>query len=1047
MKNILILFSLLTSSFVFSLNKNDNVGQPCPDIVVSGNDVTCYGGLNGAASVSVYNGSGNYTYTWSNGANISSINALPVGTYTVTVKDNISGCAVTGAYVVDAPDPINVVNSISNVKCHAANTGEILLTVTGGTVPYSFSWENSSAVPVSTNQNLNNVGSDTYSLTITDNHNCTYYNSYTITQPAEPISYSSVLTDASCYNTTTGEINIDIWGGTPSYTYFWNTGASTQDIDNLATGNYNVTITDFYGCQLFASFFINQPAQLSATISSTDVICFGESNGSIQASLSGGTLPYAYAWQNSTTVFSANSPILNDVPADNYQVTITDKNGCSIVETGSVIEPSEMVLTHTFNDISCYGGSDGNIEVNIFGGTVPYTYSWSDGVSTIANTQDLNNIVAGTYTLVAKDQNLCSKTFTQKLKQPLSPISVVETVTNVKCYGNNTGKIDLAVSGGTSPYSYSWTTGQTSNTISNLVAQTYNYVVVDSKNCTYTDTVLVVEPNQPLTITEVITNVNCFDESNGGIDLTVTGGTIPYSYSWNNSSYSLSTAMQDLINIPSDNYAYLITDANNCTHRDTLFVSQPLKLQSTIAGVNILCKGGLNGSIDLEVTGGVTPYQYSWNNNIYTQDQSNLPAGFYEILITDAHNCNLIDSIKLTEPNDSLGYGFEVQNVKCNDGQDGRISIDITGGTAPYSYIWSSGDTTSIAENLTSANYQFIVTDFNGCIISDSIFVDQPAPLVLNEVITVVTCYGLSDGKIDISPTGGTAPFDYKWFNSDYVLSTQEEDLIEFPADTYQVEIRDSNHCFYEMFIPLTQPDSLVVTYITDIVSCSGGEDGNIFVTITGGNPAYNTTWSTGATTQNLTNIAAGHYELNVIDQKGCADSIQIDITQPDPITMLFKTTEVSCIDQHDGTALAKPTGGNGGYTFGWSNGATNSLNTGLYSQYYSVTVVDIMGCYAKDSVFINNSMSGCIDPVNAFTPNGDAYNDTWVIDNMDLYPNAELQIFNKWGNILYKTQGIYNPWNGVVNGQSLPSEVYYYIINLNYKDRKPLTGNVTIIR
>jgi gliding motility-associated-like protein len=183
------------------------------------------------------------------------------------------------------------------------------------------------------------------------------------------------------------------------------------------------------------------------------------------------------------------------------------------------------------------------------------------------------------------------------------------------------------------------------------------------------------------------------------------------------------------------------------------------------------------------------------------------------------------------------------------------------------------------------------------------------------------------------------------------------------------------------------------------------------------------------------------------VDTKGCTDSIEVEITQPDPITMTFEVTEISCIDQHDGKALAFPVGGNSGYTYVWSNGETNALNENLYNQYYSITVTDILGCTGQDSVFIPKNNIECVSPVNAFSPNDDLYNDTWIIENMSLYPDAELQVFNKWGNLIHKQTGMYEPWDGVVNGEGLPSETYYYILNLNFEDRKPLTGNITIVR
>jgi gliding motility-associated-like protein len=300
---------------------------------------------------------------------------------------------------------------------------------------------------------------------------------------------------------------------------------------------------------------------------------------------------------------------------------------------------------------------------------------------------------------------------------------------------------------------------------------------------------------------------------------------------------------------------------------------------------------------------------------------------------------------------------------------------------------------------------------------------------------------------VDVSPTGGTAPFSSNWFNSDFALAVQMEDLINWPADTYQVEITDSNDCFYEMFFEILQPDLLVITYTATVATCSGSADADILVEITGGNPAYTTDWSNGSISEDLLGVAAGSYQLVVTDTKGCMDSIQTTITEPQPVTMTFEVTGVTCIDQKDGTALATASGGNGGYYYLWSNGGDQAFEDSLANQYYTLVVTDVLGCTGTDSVYIPRSDSPCITPVTAFSPNGDNYNDDWVIDNMYLYPDAHMQIFNRWGNLIVDQKGGYIPWDGKVKGGDAPSDVYYYVLNLNFPDRDPLVGNITIVR
>ena len=1049
---IFIAFWLSAVSFA-----NDEVNAACPTISMSGNALDCYGMAvpNGKAKVTIFNsngsnGSNSFTISWSNGTPFlmnglsHEITGLAPGTYTVNVKDNNSGCTVVGAYVVGTPDPLAISSTITNLNCKGDNTGSIALSVIGGNGGYSYAWTPN----VGSSATVTGLAANTYNVIVSDTKGCSASRNFVVTEPAQVLNGSGVVVSASCAASATGSINVDVWGGTAPYTYVWSSGQVTQDVSNLTAGPYNVTITDAKGCTKGLSFSITQPPVLGGTLSTTDVLCYGNADGSISFSPTGGTAPYSYSWQNSTTLYSSSSSTLANVVADNYQVTVTDAKGCKYVATSTINQPPLLVTTSTGINVDCFGASTGSVDLTIAGGTAPYAIDWNNSVPTsYGNAEDLVSIPAEVYTVVVTDDKGCTSTLSHTITQPNLPISISEVITDVLCFGNNTGAIDITVIGGTIPYTYSWLSGQTTEDISNLLSGTYGYTVTDGNGCQFSNAQYVAEPAQPLLVTNVITDVNCFGESNGGIDLAVTGGTSPYVYEWANSSYLLSITNQDLVNYPADTYRFKVTDDHGCTFFDTLDINEPPLLTTSVVGVNILCKGGNNGSVDLTVNGGVLPYVYSWNNGATVEDINTLVAGYYEVLVTDDHNCTISDSITLTEPMDSLEYTYIVEDVKCNDGEDGVIDLSITGGTQNYAYAWSNGDVVPVISNLTSGYYTFTITDANNCLLSDSIFVDQPDALTLNEVITPVTCFGFSDGIIDISPLGGTLPYSYTWFNSTFALSSQTEDLVDYPADVYQLEVIDSNNCFYEMFLEIVEPELLVIDYTYNVVSCSGGTDGNIFVDITGGNPGYITNWSNGATTEDLLNIPYNSYQLIVTDQKNCTDSIFVDIAEPAPITMTFDVEEITCVDQLDGKAYVFPVGGNGGYVYEWSNGDNTYLADELQNQIYSVTIYDILGCEVVDQVYIPRSLIGCVDPVNTFTPNGDNYNDSWIIDNMYLYPEAELQIFNRWGNLIYNTKGEYVPWDGVINGVDTPSDTYYYIINLNAPDKEPLIGNITIVR
>lgn len=1027
----------------------------CPQIIMSGQQVSCYGGSNGQASVSILiQSSGNYTYTWSNGtttsgASGSTITNLVAGTYTVSVRDNVSGCTVTGAYVVGQPDPILINGAVTNVNCTGDNTGSVLTSINGGVGPYTYIWTNSIGLTVANTQNLFNVAAGAYTLTVqAPNATCSASQVFTITQPAAGLEASAVLTNTSCFGVSNGSIDLTVWGGTSPYTYVWSNGAFSQDISNINSGNYNVTITDAKGCSISQNFTITQPAALLGSINSTAVDCFGNATGTITVSPLGGTLPYSYSWSNSTTLFSTNSPSLGNVVADSYQVIVTDSKGCQVTVNGVITQPSELQLSTSSTDVDCYGGSNGTLTTVLSGGISPYSFVWTNSLGTIIETTaNVIGLVADTYTLVASDNNGCQKTSIEVITQPAAPIQVSFIKADVLCHGDATGSIQLTVTGGTPNYTYTWSNGAINPSNTNLIAGTYNYLVTDDNGCTESGIIPISQPSAPLFVIPTIQDVTCFGFSNGSINLNVSGGTPAYTYEWRNSQFLLSQTGPNLTNFPANSYRYEITDANGCKLVDTLEINQPTLLTSSISGVDILCKGDNTGSTAIVAAGGTLPYSYLWNTGDVVPNLSSLFAGTYSVSVVDANNCITTNSIILHEPLDTLGYSFTTQDVLCNDGNDGAIMLDVTGGTSPYAYNWSNGSTVPVLSGLTAGMYYFLVTDNNGCQVNDSMQIFQPDPLIMNESITNASCFAFSNGIIDIDPTGGTEPYTYTWFNSMFALSSTQQDLVNYPADIYQVIIQDTNNCFYESFFEITQPDPLEVSYTFTPISCYNGTDGNIIVTVTGGTEDYYFDWSNGSTLQNQLNIPIGLYSLTVTDEQNCVISLDVTLDEPEPITMTFTTQEVTCIDQFDGIAEVFPTGGNGGYNYSWNNGELSSINIGLSNQWYYITVSDIIGCIGQDSVFIPKNNIGCIEPVNTFSPNGDNYNDTWVIDNLELYPNMHMQVYNKWGGLVYDFQGLYSPWNGTQKDRPLPSEVYYYILKLNNEENDVLTGNITIIR
>jgi gliding motility-associated-like protein len=1039
----------------------------CPTVSVSGTDVFCNGGNNGTITLSIIQASSDWEVYWSISPqppiNTLSLTGLSAGTYSALFKDNCTGCTISLSYTVNSPAPILLNTSVTDVLCFGQNNGTVTVVPTGGTTPYYYDWD-MDGLGTYDDIATENAGAGFHSLNVKDGNDCVVSTQVYVNQPLTPVAITYDVTDVDCNGQSSGEIDVIMNGsGTPPYSYAWSTGDATEDVSGLAANTYTVTVTDGNFCSASENITVDQPnAPLSSSIVTTDVTCNGYSDGELTVGPTGGTPPYNYSWSSSYYNYSVDNPTLSGVPVDNYSVVITDSEGCTHSNGEVVNSPLPLsIATESITNVSCHDFSDGQIDVEITGGTSSgdYTYSLFSNdagiiIQSITSTNaSFTSLEDGTYTLSVTDDNLCLLTKEYEVTEPEFDLEIItDDIINVLCYGLNTGGVNITPFGGTPDYTFTWENSSGANMgatqdLAGLFSDTYTLTLNDDNGCQAQENFLVDQPSDTLQASNNISPVVCFGESNGVVDLNTTGGTTPYSFAWANSSYLLSTTSEDLINYPSDTYTVIITDGQNCQFYDTLIISEPPLLTGSLSGVDILCKGENTGAVDLTIGGGTISYSFNWSNGATTEDINTLFADSYYIQVTDGNFCTWEDSITLTEPMDTLGYTFISNPVVCHGEANGSIELTPTGGSPLYSVTWSSGDDTETITDLTAGWYTFDLIDNNGCQVVDSIEVIQPDLLLANEAVTDVTCNGFSDGIIDISPSGGTPPYNYTWFNSTYALSSQEQDLINFPSDTYQLELRDTLDCLTEIFIFLPEPDSLKIEIETVNVTCAGGSDGLIDIEVSGGNPGYNYLWSpNGETSQDLSSIPADDYIVFVTDTKNCLDSASIMISQPDSIKIDFLMTEVSCADQFDGTATAFPYGGTGDFTYLWDTDETTAGIEGLFGGMYTVEVEDIVGCTASDSVFVSTNPIACIIPPTAFTPNGDYYNDTWFLKNIEIYPNMEIKIFNRWGNLLYEQANLYEEWNGVYNGQPLPSETYYYIINLN-TNLEPLRGTVTIVR
>ncbi|HXH19993.1 MAG TPA: SprB repeat-containing protein, partial [Chitinophagales bacterium] len=888
-------------------------------------DVSCNGGSNGSIDLTVAGGTAPYTYAWSNGAATQDISGLSAGTYTVTITDN-KGCIITSSATITQPAALGTSLTQVNVSCNGGSNGSIDLTVVGGTSPYAYAWSTGS-----TAQDLSGLSAGTYTVTVTDAQGCTITNDATITQPAT-LTASTTKTDVSCNGGNNGSIDLTVTGGTTPHSYSWSNGFTTQDLSGLSAGTYTVTVTDAQGCTITTGTTITQPAVLAASTTQVNVSCNGGNNGSIDLTVTGGTTPYSYNWSNGATTQD-----ISGLTAGTYDVTVTDNKGCSVTTEVIITQPAVLTASSTKADVSCNGGSNGSIDLTVSGGTTAYSYWWSNG----ATTQDISGLTAGTYTVTVTDAQGCMVTSSAAITQP-STLTASNTKVNVSCNGGSNGSIDLTVSGGTTPYSYSWSNAATTQDLSGLAAGTYTVTVTDAQGCTITSSAMISQPAL-LTASNTKVDVSCNGGSNGSVDLSVSGGTAPFSYSWSNGATT-----QDISGLVIGSYTVTVTDAQGCTTTSSATITQPAVLTASANKVNVLCNGGNNGSVDLTPSGGTTPYSYSWSNGAATQDISTLTAGTYTVTVTDFKGCTATISAAISEPA-VISITWTTTNASCNGGTDGAIDLTVTGGVVPFSFSWNTGATTEDLANIAANLYSVTVTDDNACTMSANVAVGEATALSITlNSITHVSCNGGNNGAIDISTSGGTTPYTYAWSNG-----ATSQDISSLTAGSYTVTVTDAALCSKIANYTVTQPTVLAAFTTHGNVSCYGGSDGSIDLTVTGGTTAYLYSWSNGATTQDISGLSMGAYTVTVTDAQGCSTTASATITQPAVLAASTTQVNVRCSGGADGSIDLTVTGGTTPYSYSWSNAATTQDISGLTAATYSVTITDAKNCSVTASAII----------------------------------------------------------------------------------------------
>lgn len=838
-------------------NTNNFSVTVCPDQTICFDIYSADADVSQNVTVTTNNGIAGATYSISGGNRPSlhfcwtptyaDANLLP-NTFTVTVRDNAcpSNGVQTFSYSIFVPSPYFNINSTS-VSCYGGSDGTALATSVYGNT-YAYSWNTN---PVTTSAMASGLAAGAYTVVVSDNSQCTATAVVNISQPDElNLSYSK--NDISCYGGCNGSINLTVTGGTAPFQFLWSDGSTSEDMQNLCFSNYLVTVTDANGCSSTLVVDLDNPDELISSMQSVNVSCFNATNGSIDLEVDGGIPPYTYNWSN-----GSSSQDLSGIAAGTYMVTIYDANLCNINQQITLIQTNPLILVLNGYDATCHGNNDGLIDLEVTGGAPGYNYTWSDG----STTQDISGLLAGVYTVTVYDNYQCSAIMNVSISEPAMLFDNIIS-TDGNC--SNFGSADLSVGGGTQPYQYLWSTGETTEDIANLPAGTFTVTITDAHGCLLIDLVTITISGASIVINASPVDVDCAGNASGNVYLNISGGISPFSFLWSDG-----TTSQDLLLVVAGTYTVSVTDSNGCQQFAIAEIIEPPLLNASVLVLGDACKGKNAAMADLNVSGGTEPYTFLWSTGETTEDIYNLADGTYMVTVTDAKGC--VINLPVIVSNAALLVTFNVNHVSCFGGNDGTVNTLVSGGSAPYDFLWSDGATTAALFNRIAGTYFVVITDQAKCEIIAQIIITEPAALTVNLLVQNLTC--LKSGSIVPLVSGGSEPYTYLWSNGE--TSSQIDGLL---AGNYTLSLTDANGCSItaSTFVDLAVP--IAITFLSTDESFSGASDGSIDITITGGIAPFTYTWSNGATTEDLSSLSNGQYEIVVVDAQGCMVKALISI-------------------------------------------------------------------------------------------------------------------------------------------------------------------------
>ena len=1002
---------------------------------------TCNNCNGGIQLTNLTGGDGTYTFAWSPGGGSSpSLSNQCAGTYSVTISDGTCPPATINSIVIpSSPQP--TING-TFTTCPGQTTALTSTSTPATTNPWSSS--NTAVATVSTTGIVTGVAQGTTTITFTDNTGCQNTAVVTVSGLVSP---NFALLGPYCQGATAGVL--------PSSSLEGINGAwSPATISTAALGNQTYTFTPAVGqCASQATQTIAITALTTPTFTAVGPYCANSSIPALPATSNNGftgiwspslnnsaTTSYTFTPDAGQCATSANltitidpiitptfsqlgpycvndpiaplslnsnegiggnwSPALNNLATTTY--TFTPTAGLCATTATMTIAINGVTLSETHQDILCFGQSTGSIDLTVVGGQSPLTISWSDGSAT----QDINSLAAGLYTCNVSDAGGCTATISVSLTEPIAAVNVTETHVDATCFGYCDGSVNITATGGTAPYSYIWAPGNT--TVEDpigLCAGSYGVIVSDNNGCPFTLPITISEPPQGINVTGIITDVSCNAVCDGLINITATGGTGAYTYSWDNGAGNA----EDASNICAGIYTVTVTDATGiCSFNQSFTLIEPPAVNVTVSNNQTICLGNTTALQATGSGGDGGPYTFFWTSNpadpsitstiVNNPNVSPVTTTTYSVTATDGSNCNSNPSSVTIAVADPLNLSLTVAgpNPIC-EGETTALAFSATGGDGNYNFtmIGGGGVQSPLTINPDSATiYEIVVTDgCNSPADSDNVLINvNPLPIIS---LTTPLADGCEDFRADfIGTTSNVSGISWEWNFGDPTSGSNQTITAPVGSTTHVYE----NPGTYSITLTVTSADNCLNTAVFPDFVVVHPEPTASFV----GSPAVTDILNPNIVFIDQSSLASQWY-YDFFDGTTSTEQNPIH-TYPDTghyQVQQIVTTEFGCTDE----------------------------------AFYTVFVTPVYNLYVP----------------NTFTPNGNNENELFNAKGEGYDPGSyELKVFNRWGEQIFRTKSMNIGWDGTKDGEECQQGVYAYVLTVkSLQDfrQKTFFGHVTLIR